>query len=144
MIDYNIIKDMNLARDLILKSDNSIVVIKNGVLLSKKRGNGLRPLLEAIDELDKDIKGSIIGDKILGKASALLCVYSKVKGVYSPKSTKKAIAILLKQGIPAKIDKIIPFIKNQNGNDICPFEKMIKNIDSPIDAYKILKKNIIR
>ncbi len=135
---------MNLARNLIIKSDTSIVVIKHGVLLYKKRGNGLKPILEAIDELDKEIKGSIIGDKILGKASALLCVYSKVKGVYTPQSTKKAIAILLKQGIPAKIDKIIPFIKNQNGNNICPFEKMIKNIDSPIEAYKFLKKNIMR
>ena len=144
MITDNIIKDMNLARDLIIKSDNSIVVIKNGVLLSKKKGNGLRPILETIDELDEEIKGSIIGDKILGKASALLCIYSKVRGVYSPQSTKKAIALLLKQGIPTKIDKIIPFIKNQNGNDICPFEKIIKNIDSPINAYKILKKNIMK
>ncbi|MEE8565114.1 MAG: DUF1893 domain-containing protein [Candidatus Thermoplasmatota archaeon] len=144
MIDEHIINDMNLARNSILKSNNSVVVVKNGILLAKKSGNGLRPILELINEFEKDIQGSVIGDKILGKASALLCVYCGVKGVYSPQSTKSAIAILLKNSIPSQIDRIIPFIQNKDGNDICPFERMIENIESPIDAYKILKKIIMK
>ena len=144
VIDDNIINDMKLARELILLSKNSIVVIKNGVVLAKKIGVGLKPILEVIDELGKDIRGSIIGDKILGKASSLLCVYCNAKGVYSPQSTKTAIAILLKNGIPIQIDKIIPFIQNKIGDDVCPFEKMIKEVDSPIAAYKILEKNIMK
>ena len=144
MIDEHIINDMNLARNSILKSNNSVVVVKNGILLAKKSGNGLRPILELINEFEKDIRGSVIGDKILGKASALLFVYGGVKGVYSPQSTKSAITILLKNSIPSQIDRIIPFIQNKDGNDICPFERMIENIESPIDAYKILKKNIMK
>jgi hypothetical protein len=144
LIEDHILKDINLARDLINKSNISVVVIKNGVILSKKSGNGLRPMLEVIIELDKEIYGSVIGDKILGRASAFLCIYCKSIGVYSPQSTKKAISILSKEGIPYQIDKIIPFIQNKNGDDICPFEKMIENIESPIEAYKILKQNIIK
>ena len=144
MIDEHIINDMNLARNSILKSNNSVVVVKNGILLAKKSGNGLRPILELINEFEKDIQGSVIGDKILGKASALLCVYCGVKGVYSPQATKTAIAILLKHSIPIQIDRIIPFIQNKNENDVCPFEKMIKDVNSPIVAYKILKKNIMK
>ena len=135
---------MNLARDSILESKNSIAVIKDGLILSEKKGDGLRPILEVINELGEDINGSIIGDKILGKASSLLCVYSKARGVYSPKSTKNAIAILIKHNIPIQIDKIISYIENKMGNDICPFEKMIEKIDSPEKAYKILKKNIMK
>lgn len=143
LIDEHIIKDISVARDLIIKSNISVVVIKNGIILSKKRGNGLRPMLEVINELDNEIFESVIGDKILGKASALLCVYCKSIGVYSPQSTKKAISILSKEGITYQTDKIIPFIQNKNGDDICPFEKMIENIELPIEAYKILKQNII-
>ena len=141
--DNHIMKDINLAKYLIKKSDYSVVVIKNGVILSNKSGNGLKPMLEVIKELDKEILGSVIGDKILGRASALLCVYCKSIGVYSPQSTKKALSILSNEGIFYQIDKIIPFIQNKYGDDICPFEKMIENIESPIEAYKILKKNII-
>lgn len=143
LIDDHLLEDLTLARDIINKSNISVVVIKNGIIISKKCGNGLRPMLEVIRELDKEIFRSVIGDRILGRASALLCVYCKSIGVYSPQSTKKAISILLKEGITCQIDRIIPFIQNKDGDDICPFEKMIENIELPIEAYKILNKNII-
>lgn len=144
MIDNTILNDIKLARDLILNSNYSVVVVKNGIFLSKKEGNGIKPIIETILELKNKIYGSIIGDKILGKASALLCVYSKAVGVYSPQSTKKAISILLENDITYKTDKIIPFIKNKNEDDICPFEKMIENIELPAEAFKILKQKIIK
>jgi len=144
LINNDIINDISLAQKEILKSNISIVVVKNNIILAKKNGDGLKPLLELINELGNNINDSIIGDKILGKASALLCVYAKAKGVYSPQSTVKAIAILLKNNIPSQIDKIIPFIKNRLGDDICPFEKMINNVESANEAYKILEKNIMK
>lgn len=140
----SIIKDINLARDSLLNSNSSIVIVKNGVLLTKKSGNGIRPLLDTIQELKKEMNGSIIGDKILGKASALLCIYSKVKGVYSPQSTESAISLLSREDIIYETDKIIPYVKNKYGDDICPFEKMIENIEQPIEAYKILKGRITK
>jgi hypothetical protein len=144
MVNQAILDDMEVARDILLKTGCSIVVIKNGKTLSQKQGNGIRPILDTIIELGEDIFGSVIGDKILGKASALLCVYSKVKGVYSTQATKTAIAVLIRARIPGQTDEIIPYIKNKNGNDICPFEKMLVDIETPDDAYKILKEKLIR
>lgn len=144
MIEKNILADMDLASNSIIKSKNSIVVVKNGIILSEKKGDGLKPILEVIEELGDSIKGSIIGDKILGKASSLLCIYCNASGVYSKQSTKNAIALLIKYNIPIQTDKIIPYIENKMGNDICPFEKMIDKVDSPKEAYNILKKNIMK
>ena len=144
MIEKNILADMDLASNSIIKSKNSIVVVKNGKILSEKKGDGLKPILEVIEELGDNIKGSIIGDKILGKASSLLCIYCNASGVYSKQSTKNAIALLIKYNIPIQTDKIIPYIENKMGDDICPFEKMIDKVDSPKEAYKILKKNIMK
>jgi hypothetical protein len=143
MVKEDIIEDMDATRDILSKADYSIVVVKDGNILTKKQGDGIRPILEAIDELREDMQGSIVGDRILGKASALLCVYSKVKGVYSPQATKTAIAVLIRAGIPGQTDEIIPYIKNRYGDDVCPFEKMLLDVDAPEEAFEILKKTLL-
>ena len=53
MVEKKIIRDMDLAREILLKTNSSIVVIKNNKLITKKRGEGIRPILETIDELNK-------------------------------------------------------------------------------------------
>jgi hypothetical protein len=142
MVEEEIIKDMQLAREILTKTEQSIVVIKNGNILTRKQGLGIKPILETMDELKEKMNNSIIGDRILGKASALLCRYAKVKGVYSPQATKKAIALLIIAGIPSQIDKTVTYIKNRNGDGICPFEELLIDIDSPEEAYYILKKKV--
>ena len=143
MLSEDIVEDMDVARNILSKTDYSIVVVKNGNILCKKQGNGIRPILEVINELGQDMQGSIIGDRILGKASALLCVYSKVNGVYSPQATKTAIAVLIQAGTSSQTDELIPFIKNREGDGVCPFEKMLLDVDSPEEAFEILKKTVL-
>ena len=143
MVDPSVLDDIDVARDIISKKKCSIVVVKDGKVLTEKQGNGIRPMLDAIVQLGKNMQGTVIGDRILGKASALLCVHSKVDGVYSPQATKTAIAVLIRAGIPGQTEEIIPFVKNRDGDDICPFEKMLADIDSPEEAYNILKEKVI-
>ena len=143
MVSEDIAEDMDAARDILSKTDCSIVVVKNANILTKKQGDGIRPILEAIDELREDMQGSIVGDRILGKASALLCVYSKVNGVYSPQATKTAIAVLIRAGILSQTEETIPYIKNRDGDNLCPFEKMLVDVDSPDEAFKILKEKVL-
>ncbi|UCD13980.1 MAG: DUF1893 domain-containing protein [Thermoplasmatales archaeon] len=137
-----IIQDIDIVREILTESEYSIVVAKNGAILAKKQGDGIRPIIEAIDELKRDMKGSTVGDRILGKASALLCVYAKVAGVYAPQATKTAIAVLIRAGIPGQTDELVPYIKSRYEDNICPFERMLSDIDSPEEAYRVLKKAI--
>jgi len=46
--------------------------------------------------------------------------------------------------IPSKIDQLIPFIKNRNGGGLCPFEKLLENINEPKEAYDILKEKVLK
>jgi len=144
IVDEKIIEDMDFAREVLTKNNYSIVVVKNSNILIKKDRDVIRSILEAIEELKEEIQDSVVGVRILGKASALLSRYAKIKGVYSPQATKTAIAILIIAGIPSQIDEMIPYIKNRDENDDCPFEKMCLNIDSPEGAYKILKENYLK
>ena len=143
MVNKEVISGLQLARDFIQTSDYSVVIIKNNQIIYKKKGGGVKPFLEAIEELGDNINGCIIGDRILGKASSLLCLYSKAKAVYSPQATKTAIALLLIGGIPSQADRLISHIENRDKTDMCPFEKMLQNINSPEQAYEILKEKIL-
>jgi len=143
IVNQEIIDDMNLARKILSDEDLSIVIIKNKKVLKKKKGLGIKPILEIINEMGDSLEGSIIGDRILGRASSLLCRYAKVGGVYSPRGTKTAIALLIMGGIPCQVDNLIPKIMNHKGDDSCPFEKLLKTIISPDEAYKILNDKIM-
>ena len=136
------VNDVDLARRLILNSGYAIVVVKNSVVLSKRRGKGIQPFLEAIEELQHTMYGSIIGDRMLGKASALLCVYVKAKEVYALHATPKAKDVLKKHEIYVRVDKTVDHIRNKTGDGFCPFEKLLKNVDSPREAYEVLKKTL--
>lgn len=143
IVNEEVVRDLELAREILSTTDCSIVVISYGKIWKKKTGEGIRPILETIEEMGEDIHGSIIGDRILGRASALLCRYAKAQGVYSPQGTKTGIALLIIGGVPYQVDELIPFIKNKAGDGLCPFEKMLKDVTSPKDTYKILKENIL-
>jgi len=143
LLDQELLNDIELARETISNADHSIVVIRYGKIISTKKGEGVRPILQTIEELGDDLKDTVVGDRILGKASALMLRYSKVKAAYSPQATKTAIALLIMGGIPCQVDELIPFIQNRAKDGTCPFEKMLKEIDSPEEAYKILMEKVL-
>ena len=144
LLDEDTLKDIALAQNVITNEDVSVVVVDNGKIWRKKKGQDIRPFLEVIEEMGDEIHYSVIGDRIIGRASALLCRYSKVRAVYSPQATKTAIALLIMGSIPAQVDKLIPFIKNHEGSGLCPFEKMLENIDEPKKAYNLLKEKVLK
>jgi hypothetical protein len=144
LLDEETLKDIALAQNVIANEYVSVVIVDNGKIWRKKKGQGIRPFVEVIEEVGDEIHGSVIGDRILGRASALLCRYSKVRAVYSPQATKTAIALLIMGSVPAQVDKLIPFVKNRDGSGLCPFEKMLENIDEPKKAYNFLKEKVLK
>jgi len=143
IVNEEVVRDLELAREVLSTTDSSIVVISYGKIWKKKKGDGIKPILEVIEEMGEDIHGSVIGDRILGRASALLCRYAKAQGVYSPQGTKTGIALMIMGGVPCQVDELIPQIMNRNGDGLCPFEKMLKDVDTPEEAYKILKDKVM-
>ena len=135
-----VIKNFELAREVLTNYDYSVVVISNGKILSNKKGNVIQAMLELIDETGDTLNESIIGVRLLGRSTSLLCRHDKVKGVYSPKGTKTGIALLIMGGVPCQVDELIPFIINQDYDEFSLYENMLKDIISPEEAYKILKK----
>jgi len=130
-----------LVVEIFSKKIYSFVIVKKGNIILKKKEVEIKSILETIDELQDKLYGSSMGVNILDKATALLCVYAKIAGVYSPCSTKKALAVLIQAGIPGQTDEIIiPEIGNRHEN--FDFEEVVSYIDSPDYAYEVLKEKI--
>lgn len=143
-VSDDLLEDIGLARKVMLSENYSYVIIKDGKILKFNRETGIKPVLSIIDEMGDDLEGTVVGERIIGKASAFLWRYSKIRGVYSPQATKTAIAILIIGGIPCQADEMIPFIAENNYDNSYFYEEMLQNIESPEEAYKILKENVIK
>lgn len=139
-----IIKEIDQAKQYLSEYDVSIVAIKNGTVIGAKKGNGIRPFLELIDDYKNELIECIIGDRILGKASALLCRYINTRGVYASQGTKTAIDILGIEGIPYHIDEYIEYIKNRTQEGLCPFEELLENVNEPNKAFHLLYERIMK
>jgi len=90
ILNDEIVKDLNLAREVISNEDCSVVVVKYGKIWKKIKGEGVKPMLTAIEEMGEDIYESVIGDKILGKASSLPCRYAKANRPHTIGSGQKS------------------------------------------------------
>ena len=140
-IDDDTLNDMDLARKIVTESDSSLVVVQYGKIWKEKKEAGVKSLIELIDEMGEDIYGSVIGTSFLCKASAFLCRYAKVKAVHSLKGTKTGIALLIMGGISSQVDKMITGVEGVD-DGIVFFDNLLAEVDTPEDAYKILKENV--
>ncbi len=142
MMDEKVIKDIKKAQCILKQSSVSLVVIKQGDILHQRTGKGVAPFIDLIDSTTADFSGCVIGDRLLGRASAFLCRYVNAAGVYAEKGTKKALAVLLVGNILGQIDTFIDQISNQTLDGLCPFERAVTEIKHPTDAYTKIKETL--
>src|SRR6056297_1694406 len=142
MMDEHIVKDLKKARLLLHMSDVSLVVIKDGEVVDQRKGNGVAPFIDLIESTSADFSDCVIGDRLLGRASAFLCRYVNASGVYAVKGTKKALAVLLVGGVLGEVDEFIPQVSNRSFDGSCPFERAVTSVESPDEAFVLIKKKL--
>ncbi len=117
---------------------HSLVVVEDDKI-SCYDGKGISPLLRFIENGSTFENATIVGDKKIGRASALLLVYGKAKKVYTPVISKPAIEVFKAFKVKYSADEVVENIMNQTQTDLCPMEKKVQNVNSPEEAYKIFK-----
>lgn len=110
-------------------------MFKNKEEILRKQGKGVRPLFEVIDSSFDDLLGATVGDRMVGRASALLCIYSNVSSVFAYRATHEAVKLLEKHGIEVLVEETIERIAGRDGTG-CIFEKMLTGIDEPELAFQ--------
>jgi len=134
------IKDLEKAREMLKEEKLSLVIVKNGEVIFSSSSLGISSILQAIEDLGDRISGASVADKVVGKAAALLFAYSRIKGAYAVILSIEGLNTLRKNRILVDYENLVPRILNKSGKDICPFEKIVLEVESPSQAYKELKK----
>ena len=126
-----------------LLNDYSCVVVKEGKVIHSVNGKGIRPLLNLYINNKEDLYESYVADKVIGKAAASFLVCAKVKEVFGKIMSESAVSLFKEYNIPVSYDLLIPDILNIGHTDICPMEKLVKDIDDLKDAVDALIKFLL-
>lgn len=134
--------DNDLKRAIeILENGGYTCVLYKDCEVIKSEKTGIKPMMEFIKN-GIDLKGYSAADKIVGKAAAMLFTLAGVKNVYGEVMSKKAFEFLTANGITAKYKNITDIIINRKGDDMCPMEKTVLEINNPKEAYYALLETI--
>lgn len=132
-------EDIGIARDMMRDRDLGLVVVKDKRVVASSREHGVRPLVDAVSRCKESLNGAVVGDRVVGRASAMLCIYCGVGAVYTPLASQGAVAELEVAGVPVVAEAVTRSILNRAGTDVCPFEKMTKDLNSAAEVVATLQ-----
>jgi hypothetical protein len=131
--------DLSLAKESLFKMGLTLVAAKDGKILFRSKSHGVSDLLMMIEDIGKRAEGSSVADSVVGRAAALLCVYSKTIAVFGARMSEGAVSILKANAIHYEFGTLVPRILNREKSDICPFDKALIEIEDPAKALEKLK-----
>ncbi len=132
-----------LVKKLLKDKKASLIVVKEGNILYVGYNHGLRDLAFLIRSSPRMLNRAYIADKVVGKAAAIILTYHKVSYVYALVLSKYGLKVLAQEGIPYEYEELVSSIRNPKG-DLCPFERLVLDIDDLEEAYNILIKELMK
>lgn len=130
--------DIALAKETLIQQHLSLVVARSGEVIFTSKASGVIGLLQAIKSRGSKLARAAVADRVIGKAAALLCVYSQVSDVYAVVLSEPGKQVLEKSRIPTEYQSLVPNILDRNRTGVCPFEKLTENIESSEQAYQVI------
>lgn len=121
---------------------HTLAICKDGRLLySDKRG--IAPMLGYL-AAKTDLSGFSAADVVVGKAAAVLFVKAGITAVYARTLSQSGKDMLEKHGIPFEYDALTERIINRAGNDVCPMEKAVADVEDVEEGYRVLCETAAR
>lgn len=127
----------------IVNADHLSLAVYNHDSLSTYHQRGVNDLLELLENEPERLKGAIVADKIVGKASAALMTVADVQEVYTNIISTQAREILVSAGIAVSAKEEVPMILNRDRSGQCPMDQSLNGIDDLNTCVSILKNRQI-
>jgi hypothetical protein len=125
------------------ESGMNLLVFSGGKVVYSSDERGIMPLVDAIDVIGGEGIGDLItADRIVGKAAAFLNVYLGAREVHAMLISAGAKGLLLERGIPFEFREETDAIKMKDGVIFCPFERMVRDVSDPVEAYARIKAKL--
>ncbi len=137
---------IKLAISEIREEKASFIVIKNEKIIYRAQGPGVKPIIELHESVRgrEFLRDSIVVDKIIGKAAAMILDLGKVSKIHGVIMSKAAQRYLDSTDIEYSCDEQVEVIQNRAGDGVCPIESSVLDISSPEQGYIEIKKVIDR
>ena len=136
------LQDLELAKKTLQVEGLSLTIVKENEVLFKSRESGVKSLVEAVGRCGSSLEGAAAADRVVGKAAAFICVHAKLSNVYAHVMSRLGEAVLKRHSIPSHHNTLVPNILNRLGTDMCPFEKIVLEIDSPEEAFQMISHRL--
>mgnify|MGYP003440610066 FL=1 len=127
--------NINELKEILLKENHTIVIYKNDASVFISKDRGIVPLMKLLQEDKSQLIDSIVVDKVIGKAAALLMVFAGVKEVFTPTISSPAVEVFKNHDIKITFDSEVDRIINRKGDGLCPMETLCLDIDNPEEAF---------
>lgn len=132
--------DLQLAVKELQQNNYSCVLCIDGNIYASE-AHGVKPLLSwAADP--NDYTGCCAADRVVGRAAALLYAKIGASAVYAELMSEKALPVFERFKISVTAARTVPYIINRAGDDMCPMEKTVLQIDDPDEAERALLKKL--
>lgn len=118
---------MNYNLDYCLSKNYSFVLIKNNKIIFKSKNQGLKPLVFCLKKHEKEIRGAIVYDKVIGLAAAMLLKWGGVAEIWTPLMSSNAKKYLRGKKVRIIFKKEVKNIFNKDRSDLCGMEKLAEN-----------------
>ncbi len=117
-------RDIDLAKQLLLEEGLTLVLVRDGEVLFKGKGKGLKELSSIYREQADLLLNSAAADTVIGKAAAMFYSAGQIAEVDGALMSEAATEHLTSQNIPYHYTVSTPHILNQTESDLCPMEKI--------------------
>ena len=125
------------AYEEFVSSTNTLRVYEDDVLVFSSSEERLLALLEYIEVSASAHQSIVVLDKVMGNAAALLAIKARCWEAYSPLGSTLAIETLDKYAIKHYIEQVVPYIQQDNQEEMCPMERL--SIDkNPEEFYALM------
>lgn len=117
-------RDIELAKQLLIDEGLTLVLVRQGEVLFKGQGKGLKELSTLYREQADLLLNSAAADTVVGKAAAMFYSAGQIAEVDGHLMSEAALQHLQAEAIPHSYQLATEHIRNQAGTDLCPMEKI--------------------
>ncbi len=89
--------------------------------------------------MGKSLHNVAMVSRIVGQATAMLCLQARITSVYAGIASQEALDMLKGQGGTVNSKNIVPYISNYDGTDLYPSEKVAGGCQGPSQLFAALQ-----
>jgi hypothetical protein len=128
--------------ELLRARQMALIVEREGQTLLESPEPRVLALVTLLRDQAGVMQGATVIDKVVGAAAAKLCVHGGAAEVFAGLASEAGLEVLRQAGIPAAAREVVPLILNQDRSDLCPMERMSREIAEPAVFFRTLAERI--